>query len=136
MSAPHVTGAIAVVQSAAQARLGRTLWPDEVRDLLVRTAAPMTGTDALWDFPCGEPLFVGCGADLNGTTGEPYAAWQVGAGALHVGAALDALTATTTARARASGAAGAARDHLFVMRTSRDSTVSLPALSSALMRMV
>jgi serine protease AprX len=98
MSAPHVTGAIAVVQSAAAQRLGRTLAPGEVKDLLTRTAAPMTQVDGLWDWPCGTAGFVECGADVAGTTAKPYAPWQVGAGALDVGAALDAVAAIKTKR--------------------------------------
>ncbi|HEX8120918.1 MAG TPA: S8 family serine peptidase [Solirubrobacteraceae bacterium] len=89
MAAPHVTGAIAVMQDAAQARLGRRLTPDEVKALLVRTAAPLTGIDALWDFPCGDLL--PCGSDIAGTTMKPYEHWQVGAGALDLRAALDAI---------------------------------------------
>jgi serine protease AprX len=89
MAAPHVTGAIAVMQDAAQARLGRRLMPDEVKALLVRTAAPLTGIDALWDFPCGDLL--PCGSDIAGTTMKPYEHWQVGAGALDLHAALDAI---------------------------------------------
>ena len=91
MSAPHVTGAIAVVQSAARARLGRTLTPDEIKDVLVRTAAPMTKIDGLWDWPCGTAGFVQCGADVSGTTAQPYEPWQVGAGALDVHAAVGAV---------------------------------------------
>jgi hypothetical protein len=88
-----VTGAIAVVQSRAAALLGRQLTPDEVKALLAGTAAPMTKPDGFWDYPCGAiPLFVDCGADVNGTTGQPYASWQVGAGALDVQAALAAVT--------------------------------------------
>lgn len=93
MSAPHVTGAIAVVQSAAKARLGRTLSPDEVKALLTRTAEPMTQIDGLWDWPCGTAGFIDCGSDVSGTTAKPYEPWQVGAGALDVGAALDAIAA-------------------------------------------
>lgn len=94
MAAPHVTGAIAVIQSAAQARLGRRLSPDEVKSLLAGSADPMTKIDGLWDWPCGTEAFVACGTDVAGTTAQPYADWQVGAGALDVGNALDAIAAT------------------------------------------
>ena len=94
MASPHVTGAIAVIQDAATDRFGKRLTPDQVKQLLVQTAAPMTKTDGLWDWPCGStPFFVKCGADINGTTGQAYAPWQVGAGALDLGAALDAVAA-------------------------------------------
>jgi serine protease AprX len=93
MAAPMVTGAIAVVQSRAAAEVGRRLTPDELKALLASTAAPMTKADGFWDYPCGAiALFVDCGADVNGTTGQPYASWQVGAGALDIQAALAAVT--------------------------------------------
>ena len=60
MASPHVAGAVAVLQSKAQAALGRRLTPAEVRSLLVDSATPMTGVDGLWDWPCGQvPIFVG-----------------------------------------------------------------------------
>jgi hypothetical protein len=92
MAAPHVTGSIAVLQGAARARLGRRLTPDEVEAVLTRSTAPMGRKDALYDFPCADqvPGFQ-CGADVEGTTNAPYARWQVGAGALHVGSALAAI---------------------------------------------
>jgi serine protease AprX len=94
MASPHVTGAIAVIQDAAVSQGRGRLTPDQVKALLVQTAAPMTKHDGLWDFPCGStPLFIDCGADIDGTTGAPYAPWQVGAGAMHLGAALDAVAA-------------------------------------------
>ena len=94
MASPHVTGAIAVIQDAATAKFGERLTPHQVKELLVQTAAPMTKHDGLWDWPCGAtPFFVDCGADVNGTTGAPYAPWQVGAGALDLAAALDAVAA-------------------------------------------
>jgi hypothetical protein len=71
------------------------LTPDEVKALLVQTASPMTKVDGWWDFPCGTPVFVECGGDVNGTTGAAYAPWQVGAGAMNLGAALDALAGKT-----------------------------------------
>ena len=89
MAAPHVTGAIAVIQDAAESKLGRRLTPDEVKGLLVRTAAPMTQIDALWDFPCGD--LTPCGGKFTGTTGRAYEPWQVGAGALDLRAALAAV---------------------------------------------
>ena len=52
MAAPALTGAVAVVQSAARARLGRLLTPAEVEQVVTGSAQPMTGTDGLWDFPC------------------------------------------------------------------------------------
>ncbi|HEX8206367.1 MAG TPA: S8 family serine peptidase [Solirubrobacteraceae bacterium] len=93
MAAPHVTGAIAVIQDAAVTRLGHKLTPDQVKQLLVQTATPMTKVDGWWDFPCDSPVFVACGGDVGGTTGAPYAPWQVGAGAMNLGAALDAIAA-------------------------------------------
>ena len=89
MAAPHVAGAVAVIQSKARAAIGRRLTPDEVRQVLVESATPMTGRDGLWDWPCGSlPLFVECGERTAGTTGQPYARWQVGAGYLNVAGAL------------------------------------------------
>ena len=94
MSAPHVTGAIAVIQDAARTQTGSRLTPDQVKQLLVQSAAPMTKHDGLWDWPCGSaPIFIDCGDDVSGTTGTGYAPWQVGAGALDLGAALDAIAA-------------------------------------------
>ena len=99
MAAPHLTGAVAVVQSAARARLGRLLTPDEVEAVMRASAQPMTGIDALWDYPCGELLpgeeLVACGdADpARGETGEVYERWLVGAGYLDVRAAVAAVQA-------------------------------------------
>jgi subtilisin family serine protease len=96
MASPHVAGAIAVLQSYAKAKLGRTLTPDEVKQVLAASAAPMTKADLFWDWPCGQPLFVKCGEKLADMTGKPYARWQVGAGALDVTAAMarvDAMAA-------------------------------------------
>jgi serine protease AprX len=102
MSAPHVAGAIAVLQSKALAALGRTLTPAEVRDVLTSTSAPMTKPDLMYNWPCGEQFFVACGSrlDSNGTvmTGQPYQDWQVGSGALDLAAALarvEAMAAPT-----------------------------------------
>ena len=92
MAAPHVTGAIAVIQDAALSKWGRRLTPNEVKAVLVRTAAPMTKVDGWWDFPCDSPVFVECGGDVAGTTAAPYASWQVGAGALDLKAALADVT--------------------------------------------
>jgi serine protease AprX len=87
MAAPHVVGAIAVIESAAKARLGRLLTPDEVKDLLADTAVKMTGKDLMYDWPfC--PDFGSCGSQQAGLTGKPYAKWQVGAGYLDVDAAV------------------------------------------------
>ena len=52
----------------------------------------MTRTDGLWDWPCGQPLFVDCGTPLEGSmTGQPYEAWHVGAGMLDVARAVDQI---------------------------------------------
>jgi serine protease AprX len=96
MAAPHVTGAIAVIQQAAVATQGTRLTPDEVKALLEQTAAPLTKVDGYWDWPC--PDVIACGSDVDGTTGAPYASWQAGAGALDVDAALSALAARGAAR--------------------------------------
>jgi subtilisin family serine protease len=97
MSAPHVAGAIAVIQSKALAALGRQLTPAEVRDVLTSTAAPMTKPDVMYNWPCGEQFFVDCGSrlDSNGPvmTGQPYQDWHVGAGAMDVAAALARIDA-------------------------------------------
>ena len=91
MSAPHVAGAVAVLQSKALATLGRKLSPDEVRDVLVRSAVPMTKPDSFYDWPCGEVYYpVECPiAEFGGTTDQPYVDWQVGAGAMDIRRALD-----------------------------------------------
>ncbi len=101
MAAPHLTGAVAVVQSAAKARIGRLLTPAEVETVMTESAQPMTGTDGLWDFPCDD-VFIPCGsADPgSGFTGQPYAKWQVGAGYLDVAAAVAAIQAMPAARRR------------------------------------
>lgn len=92
MAAPHVTGAIAVVQSAAERLLGHRLSPDEVKDLLGDTAVPMTGEDLMFDWPfC--PDLGACGTVQAGLTGKPYAPWQVGHGYLDVAAAVAAVEA-------------------------------------------
>lgn len=89
MAAPHVVGAIAVIQSAAERRWGRRYSPDQVKRVLQASAAPMTKIDALYDFPC--PQLAACGSQFGDTTGKPYEPWQVGAGALDVRAALAEL---------------------------------------------
>jgi serine protease AprX len=100
MASPHVAGAVAVLQSYARVKLGRLLTPDEVKQVLVASAQPMTKKDLLWDWPCGsnDLIFVGCGErQADGQTGLPYQDWQVGAGAMDVTAAMarvDALGAT------------------------------------------
>jgi hypothetical protein len=94
MAAPQVSGAVAVVQSAAMAKLGRYLTPAEVKDVLVSTATRMTRLDGLASWPCGIVLRE-CGEVGSLYTGEPYEAWQVGAGMLSVEkavAAVDALS--------------------------------------------
>ena len=80
MAAPHVVGAIAVIQSAAEQRWGRRYSPDQLKAILQESAAPMTKIDALYDFPC--PQLAACGGQFGNTTGKPYEPWQVGAGAL------------------------------------------------------
>jgi serine protease AprX len=90
MAAPHVVGAIAVIQSAARQRLGHLLTPDEVKQLLADSAAPMTARDGMYDYPyC--PLLFACGGAFPSLTGKPYEPWQVGAGYLDVAAALTEL---------------------------------------------
>src|SRR3954452_23564123 len=92
MASPQVAGAVAVIQSAAQAKLGRYLSPDEVKSLLVSSATPMTRSDLIWDWPCGtSALFVDCGTKLSGETGQTYEAWHVGAGMLDVARAVDQI---------------------------------------------
>ena len=98
MAAPHVTGAIAVLQDAAATRLRRRLTPDEVKRVLTSTAAPVNGIDALYDFPCGMP-FIPCGSDTAGATMAPYEHWQVGAGALDLRAAVGAVLAMPRGKA-------------------------------------
>jgi serine protease AprX len=113
MAAPHVAGAIAVLQSYAAGKLGRALTPDEVKQILASSAAPMTKPDMLWDWPCGSaPIFVSCGTrKLADMTGTPYQRWQVGAGALDVTAAMakvDALVPPPPPPAAAAAPAGRA----------------------------
>jgi subtilisin family serine protease len=94
MASPHVAGAVAVLQSYAKAKLGRLLSPDEVKQVLVASAQPMTKKDLLWDWPCGsnDLIFVGCGeVQADGMTGRPYVDWQAGAGGMDVTAAFGAV---------------------------------------------
>jgi serine protease AprX len=93
MASPHVAGSVAVLQTRAQAALGRRLTPAEVRAALVDSATPMTGLDGMHDWPCGSPLFVACGEKIDGMTGKPYERWQIGAGYLNVTGALDRVAA-------------------------------------------
>ncbi len=102
MAAPHVTGAIAVIQSAAVQLLHHRLTPDKVKQLISATAAPMTGNDGYWDWPCGgvaagQLSLWDCGAnayhdpkdptfpEFSGTKYQPY---QTGPGFLDVAAAI------------------------------------------------
>jgi serine protease AprX len=92
MASPQVAGGVAVIQSAAQAKLGRYLTPDEVKALIQQTATPMTRADALWDWPCSQPGFIACGSVEQGSmTGQPYEAWHVGAGMLDVARAVSQI---------------------------------------------
>jgi serine protease AprX len=94
MAAPQVTGAIAVIQEAAARHRKKRLKLNQLRELLVATAAPMPRNDALYDFPCGRPalaLFFPCGGPFPGLSGKPYEGYQSGAGYLNVAAAIDAL---------------------------------------------
>ena len=61
----------------------------------------MTGIDALWDWPCGTDGSSRAAATSTGTTGAGRTQpWQVGAGALDVGAALDAVAAMKAKKRR------------------------------------
>jgi serine protease AprX len=94
MASPHVAGAVAVVQQAAQVKLGRALTPAEVRTVLTTSATPMTNKDGFWEFPCGQVFYpVACGEPLSESeyTGQTYERWHVGAGMLNVAAAVDAV---------------------------------------------
>jgi len=64
MASPHVAGTVALMQQAAAGRLT----PDQVKNVLVETARPMTRND-----------------------GSPYALWEVGAGYLDAHAAVLAV---------------------------------------------
>ncbi|MEX2458530.1 MAG: S8 family serine peptidase [Actinomycetota bacterium] len=99
MAAPHVTGAIAVIQSAALRFLRRLLSPDEVKAVLVGSASPMTEKDGWYDWPCGIDLTIvfypPCGTSRVEDpetwpeySGTPYEEYQVGAGYLNLAAAI------------------------------------------------
>ena len=89
MASPQVAGAVAVIQSAAKAKLGRYLLPDEVKALLQRSATPLSNRDLFWDWPCATPPFPNCGESFGDMTGQTYAAWHGGAGMLDVARAVD-----------------------------------------------
>lgn len=98
MAAPHVTGTIAVLQSAARAKLGRRLTPIEVKRVLVDGAAPMT--DPAGVAPACTPereITTGCSEGTCSVTGTcrpalkkgvPYERWEAGAGYVDVRGAL------------------------------------------------
>ena len=118
MAAPAVTGAVAVVQSAARARLGRLLTPAEVEAVMTASARPMTGVDGFWDFPCGSLFECGSATPPEGYTAAPYVRWQVGAGYLDVPAAVAAVRSMPTASGSGGGpSASAAQDPGCVDRT-------------------
>src|SRR4051812_30693870 len=93
MASPQVAGAVAVIQSAAKAKLGRWLSPDEVKSVLQYSAAPMTAKDLYYDWPCATPPFPDCGQPFGPMTQQPYEAWHVGAGMLDVARAVDQVIA-------------------------------------------
>ena len=119
MSAPHVTGAVALLQSAARARLGRRLTPVEVKRVLADGAAPMT--NLFKDLPqCStDPVSGVCEPDactettpgcVDTTPALPYERWQVGAGFLDVQGSLreiDEMAAPAAAPAPAPAAPAA-----------------------------
>ena len=108
MAAPHVAGAVAVIQDAANAKLGRALTPAEVERVITEGAAPMQGTDGSYDFcewpvPPFDATECGLQAEGDGWTGAAYEEWQVGAGTLNVAGAIariDALAERTASRSR------------------------------------
>jgi serine protease AprX len=103
MAAPHVSGAIALLQSAARGKLGRDLTPDEVKALLIEGAAPMVqpfdeaGNCDRYTGPvtgCDPGMCSIVSEKLGCTPAQPtgrYAQWQVGAGYLDVPGTLRAL---------------------------------------------
>ena len=91
MAAPHVAGAIAVLQQKARATKGSYLTPAEVKSLLVQSAEPMGKADMVWDWPCGAPL-PACGSFATAAmTQHPYEDWQAGAGGLNIRRALELI---------------------------------------------
>ncbi len=97
MAAPHVAGAVAVIQDAAVDKLGRRLTPDEVKQVIEAGATAMSGIDGLYDI-CeweGIPFIedTPCGQDDDTHTQQPYEPWQVGAGYLNVPGAIAAIDA-------------------------------------------
>ena len=108
MAAPHVAGAVALLQTAAQARLGRALTPDEAKRLLTEGAAgPLMKVEdtvecsvqlSPEDVPikfgvCDRSCLEVRPPDECGERTVPYANWEVGAGYLDVPGALRALEA-------------------------------------------
>ncbi len=93
MASPQVAGAVAVIQSAAKAQLGRYLLPDEVKAVLQSSATPMGAKDEFYDWPCGTPPFPDCGQPLGPMTQQPYQAWHAGAGMVDVARAVDQVIA-------------------------------------------
>jgi hypothetical protein len=93
MASPQVAGAVAVIQSAAKAKLGRYLSPDEVKAVLQSSATPMTAKDLYYDWPCATPPFPDCGQPFGPMTQQPYEAWHAGAGMLDVARAVDQVIA-------------------------------------------
>ena len=99
MAAPHVAGTIALLQSAARAKLGRRLTPAEVKRALVDGATPMTAPAGVVA-ECTLEREVTAGCSKGGTCsvvgacrptprkGEPYPSWEAGAGYLDVRGAL------------------------------------------------
>ena len=106
MAAPHVTGAIPILQAAARKRLGRLLKPAEVERVLREGAAPMTSPFAERStctvvalslvYGCDEGACdevqsaMGCKPD-DRPAAAPYERWQVGAGFLDVQGSLRAI---------------------------------------------
>lgn len=90
MAAPHVAGAIAVIQQKAKAVRGSFLSPAEVKALLEQSAVPMGKRDMVWDWPCGADFLPACGSFATaGMTQQPYEDWQVGAGGMDIRRALE-----------------------------------------------
>jgi serine protease AprX len=103
MASPHVAGAVAVIQSAAQGKLGRQLTPAEVERVITEGAAPMQGTDGSYDFcewpvPPFDESECGLQEPGDGWTGTAYEEWQVGAGFLNVAGAIERIGTLTETR--------------------------------------